>query len=206
MRIAAATLAIVAAALAAAAIARADETPMLGRNLAGETCKMDAAPSLIRNANIVCGESNAAAGTVRMASVPQDLATSRERLKALMDGARALRSQDAEQANCDAPQWIGPDNGIALSICTISGNGWPHIVLAASSGIRALRSRWHARAIAGAGWRAVASHRSKQCDGRNRRGHQNHHREIVGRCAGRARQRRGRLQEICRGGTACGRQ
>ena len=127
MKIYAAAFAISATLLAVGA-ARADS---LGQNLAGETCKLDAAPSLLRNAAILCGASNEAAGTVRMAAVPQDLAQSPSRLKMLMDAARALRSQDAEQASCGAPQWIGP--GIALSVCTISGNGWPHIVLAAAS-------------------------------------------------------------------------
>jgi len=120
----------IAAALTGAAAARA-EPLALGNNLAGEACRMDTAPSLVKNASIVCGESNAAAGTVRMAAAPQNLSNPATRLKALMDGARALRGQDAEQAACGDPQWIG--TGIAMSVCTITGNGWPHIVLAAAT-------------------------------------------------------------------------
>ena len=128
MKKAAAAFAILAAALIGAGAARA-EPAALGNNLAGETCRMDAAPSLVKNANIVCGD--AVAGTVRMAAAPQLPADAATRLNALMDGARALRGQDAEQAACGAPQEIAP--GMALSICTITGNGWPHIVLAAAT-------------------------------------------------------------------------
>ena len=58
--------------VAAAAMAARAETAAPMRNLAGETCRMDGAPSLVRTPNIVCGESNAAVGTVRMAAAPQD--------------------------------------------------------------------------------------------------------------------------------------
>jgi len=106
------------------------ETLVLGNNLAGEACRMDGAPSLTKNANIVCGEADVA-GTVRMAAAPSSLADAGARLKTLMDGARALRGQDAEQASCGDPQWIG--SGMALSICTITGNGWPHVLVAAAT-------------------------------------------------------------------------
>jgi CHAT domain-containing protein len=124
-----AVLAILAAILIGAGAARAEPAAALGSNLAGEACRMDAAPSLVKNANIICGE--AVAGTARMSAAPQLPADAAARLNALMDGARALRGQDAEQASCGAAQWVAP--GMALSVCTITGNGWPHIVLAAAT-------------------------------------------------------------------------
>jgi len=125
-----AALAIGAAGMAVAA--QADSAAPM-RDLAGETCHMASAPTLSKNADIVCGASNAGVGTVRMAAIPRDLAHAPSRVKAVMTAARALRGQDAEEASCGAPEWIGAENGVALSVCTITGNGWPHIVVAATS-------------------------------------------------------------------------
>lgn len=133
MRTSVATIAFLACALAGTLPAHAEQAAELSRSLSGEACRMETAPTLAKSAPIVCGDTNATVGAVRMAAIPAGLAAAPSRLKVLTEAARALRSQDSQEADCGAPQWIGSQDGIALSLCTITANGWPHIVLAAVS-------------------------------------------------------------------------
>ena len=121
--------------LALAGAARAAEAPsglpLSADNLGGETCRVASAPTLAAVVPVHCG--TVEAGTLRAAArpaLPQDPAA---RLTALTTAALALRSQDGAAANCGTSVWLGPAGGIALSLCHLAGNGWPHIVLAAAS-------------------------------------------------------------------------
>lgn len=103
----------------------------LGRNLAGETCRIGAAPTLVKNGAIVCGENAVEAGTLRASSLAALPSGAAARAKAVIARAEAMRRADAEEATCGPAQDLG--GGFVLSLCTLGANGWPHVILAATS-------------------------------------------------------------------------
>ncbi len=105
--------------------------PLRATNLGGETCQVDSAPSLAAAVPVRCG--NIEAGMLHAAALPALPQDPAARLAALATVALALRGQDGEAASCGAPAWLGPPGGFVLSLCKLSGNGWPHIVVAATS-------------------------------------------------------------------------
>ncbi len=106
---------------------------MSARNLAGETCQMQAPPSLVKSAKIFCGDTKTEAGAVRASALPALPADPAAQLKAIATHANALRREEAEDAACSGAENIGGAHTMVLSVCTLTGNGWPHVVVAATA-------------------------------------------------------------------------
>jgi CHAT domain-containing protein len=108
----------------------------LGQSLAGETCRTNAAITLTRSTDIVCGPNAAVSGTVRAVTLGAALSADlSNRRAAIVRNAFSARSGEAGQVTCDAGQWLDPSNPASpgLLVCTQQSNGWPRIIVAAAS-------------------------------------------------------------------------
>jgi CHAT domain-containing protein len=122
-----ARLLLAAASLGIAAISSAALAADLGKNLAGETCKISGIPAIDPSAPITCGASTAPVASVSllpMQTLLQDPAARRSAIEQLSAARNA-------QATCAPAQWIG---ATMLRTCTQNGNGWPRLVIAREAG------------------------------------------------------------------------
>jgi CHAT domain-containing protein len=111
----------------------------LGKNFAGESCRLGAAPAPDAAAVIACGDSTEAAGQMWVVvpdrPFPKPANAHRDAILHLI----ASESED-EKLDCAAPQWVGTGS-VVLRICALRSNGWPRIVLGAELGGRVYRAQ-----------------------------------------------------------------
>ena len=135
--------AFVAAAAGSAAPAADSAIParpgaQLGRTLAGETCQLNGGATTTQTADILCGASTDAVGTLQMAplaaALPQVPAQRRD---AILRNARAMQGGlgITGQMSCDAGQALGSaaDGDAMLFLCVVQSNSWPRIILLSTS-------------------------------------------------------------------------
>ncbi len=111
----------------------------LGKNLAGETCRLGAAPTRDAPAAITCGDNAEAVGQIFVAAADQPLPNGANAYRAMVLRLVASGSED-EKLDCEAPKWIGAGR-ILLRNCALRSNGWPRIVLGAELGGRVYRAQ-----------------------------------------------------------------
>ena len=115
----------IAAFVSAASLAARTSVP-LGQTLSGEACQLDAAQ------DIVCGNAEAAAGTLHASPLPASLPTDpAARQAAILSAARSLTEAlgTSEDVACDSGKPLAKGGNTVLFFCTQRSNNWPRIIL-----------------------------------------------------------------------------
>jgi CHAT domain-containing protein len=115
---------------AGAAIAQTDRL-QLGKNLGGESCRIDSDPVAARSTDIFCGDNVQSVGQLEVdalnAALPGDAAPRHEAIRARADAISAALSVSG-QLSCDFGQFLGGGD-VLLFVCTMPSTSWPHILL-----------------------------------------------------------------------------
>ena len=103
---------------------------VLGQTLAGDSCQLSG------TSDILCGDANELAGTLRVAqlaaALPEDPS---QRHAFILKTAKDLPGglSTTENVTCDVGKWLAPQGGNSvLFFCTLDSNNWPRL----DSGVR----------------------------------------------------------------------
>ena len=112
--------------VAGAALAQADRL-QLGKNLGGESCRIDSDPVAARSTDIFCGDNVQSVGQLEVntlnAALPGEAAARREAIRARADAITTTLSVKG-QLSCDSGRFLGTGD-VLLFVCTMQSTSWP---------------------------------------------------------------------------------